>query len=120
VPGARTFAYEFAWPSAAFGGTLGACHCIELPFVFATSNLPALYGERGLLGPSGPAHAEPGVTESIAVLTARTHAAWVSFVSRGDPGWSARSEHTQTTMRIADQWELVGGAAGTGPRNARR
>ena len=85
VPGTRTFAYEFAWRSAAFGGDLGACHCIELPFTFATSTLPALYGERGLLGPSKPAQ-PPRTGEAIAALTARTHAAWVSFVTDADPG----------------------------------
>jgi hypothetical protein len=43
-PCARTFAYEFAWRSAAFGGALGACHGVELPFVFAAGNLSTLYG----------------------------------------------------------------------------
>lgn len=103
VPGARTFAYEFAWPSPAFGGALGACHCIELPFVFAAAGLPALYGEHGLLG--------PGEDEAIAALAARTHASWVSFITRGDPGWSPRTPDTGTTMRIADQWQLTGDPA---------
>ncbi|HEV2636337.1 MAG TPA: carboxylesterase family protein [Actinocrinis sp.] len=106
VPGARTFGYEFAWRSAAFGGTLGACHCVELPFTFAASNLPALYGERGLLGPGMSTHA-PGAGEAIAALAARTHAAWASFVTDADPGWSARSGHDLTTMRIDDTWELI-------------
>ena len=44
-----------------------------------------------------------------AALTSRTHAAWVTFVTDGGPGWNARSEHDRTTMRIADQWELAGG-----------
>jgi carboxylesterase type B len=34
-PGA-TFMYEFAWRSPAFGGRLGACHGLEIPFVFDT------------------------------------------------------------------------------------
>jgi len=113
VPGTRTFAYEFAWRSAAFSGTLGACHCIELPFTFATSTLPALYGDSGLLGPNEPAQ-PPRADEAIPALTARTHAAWVSFITDADPGWSPRSEHDQATMRIADKWELSGHATGAG------
>ena len=31
--GAPAFLYEFAWPSPALEG-IGACHCIDLPFVF--------------------------------------------------------------------------------------
>jgi para-nitrobenzyl esterase len=80
VPGSRTFAYEFAWPSPAYGRTLGACHCLELPFVFETTDQPALYTEHGLLGPER--------TEAITALASRTHAAWVSFITHGDPGWS--------------------------------
>ncbi len=28
-----TYMYEFAWPSPAFGGRLGAAHGLEIPFV---------------------------------------------------------------------------------------
>ncbi|MFJ9245376.1 carboxylesterase family protein [Streptomyces sp. NPDC101776] len=72
----RTFAYEFAWRSPAFGGALGACHCVELPFVFHRTDLPALYGDTALLGPYRP---PPGLAD-------RTHAAWTAFVRDGDPG----------------------------------
>lgn len=33
---AATFMYEFAWPSPAFNGALGACHGLEIGFVFDT------------------------------------------------------------------------------------
>ena len=33
---AGTYIYEFARPSPAFGGRLGACHGLEIPFVFDT------------------------------------------------------------------------------------
>ena len=36
---AGTFMYEFAWPSPAFDGRLGACHALEIPFVFDTLDL---------------------------------------------------------------------------------
>ena len=32
----RTYAYDFGWRSPACGGGLGACHGLELPFVFDT------------------------------------------------------------------------------------
>ncbi|WP_410589346.1 carboxylesterase/lipase family protein [Amycolatopsis sp. lyj-23] len=78
-----TFSYEFRWASAACEGRLGACHCIELPFVFEQLALPSLRGPRGLLGPG-----EPDTT-----LAAETHEAWVRFVKTGHPGWAPNSRH---------------------------
>ncbi|WHT16057.1 carboxylesterase family protein [Crossiella sp. CA-258035] len=85
----RTHRYEFAWRSAAFDGALGACHCVELPFVFGHTAIPALHGEHGLLGPTPPS----------AELVSRTHAAWSNFAATGDPGWRAPSQ------RIDERWE---------------
>ncbi|MBI0293327.1 carboxylesterase family protein [Streptomyces sp. PRKS01-29] len=73
-PDSRTYSYEFSWRSAAFDGNLGACHCIELPFVFNRADLPSLSGPQALLGP-GPAPLE----EAAAV-----HATWARFASTGD------------------------------------
>jgi para-nitrobenzyl esterase len=69
--------YEFAWRSPAVDGRLGAAHAVELPFVFDRLSLPALRGQRGLLGPAEPP----------ASLAKEMHAAWVSFARTGDPGW---------------------------------
>jgi para-nitrobenzyl esterase len=68
---APTFVYEFAWPSPV--GGLGACHAMDIPFVF--DNLAADGVDR-LTGPQAPPQ-----------LAARMHAAWVSFARTGDPGW---------------------------------
>ncbi|MFF4594429.1 carboxylesterase/lipase family protein [Amycolatopsis sp. NPDC001319] len=73
-----TWTYDFRWRSPAFGGRLGACHCVELPFVFDCVDLPGLRGEHALLGPGEPP----------ADLARSTHDAWVSFVTRGNPGWT--------------------------------
>ena len=35
--------YVFTWPSPA-AGVLGACHAIELPFVFGTLDAPNMAG----------------------------------------------------------------------------
>src|SRR5205085_12069047 len=44
----RTHVYEFDWKSPACGGELGACHAIELPFVFKT--LGTATGPKGFAG----------------------------------------------------------------------
>ena len=72
----RTYCYEFRWPSPLFDGRLGACHGIELPFVFDT--LPAAGGPHGLLGDHPPHE-----------LARWMHRAWVRFATDGDPGWPA-------------------------------
>ncbi|MBY0275588.1 carboxylesterase/lipase family protein [Candidatus Binatia bacterium] len=46
----HTYMYLFTWPSPAAGGLLGACHAIELPFVFGTLDAPNMAGFSG----SGP------------------------------------------------------------------
>lgn len=81
-----TYTYEFAWPSTAVDGRLGAAHTVELPFVFDRSDLPELHGPRGLLGPA----------ESPAALATRMHGAWVSFARTGDPGWNPAQTHRFT------------------------
>ena len=48
----RTHFYEFGWRSSACGGELGACHAMELPFVFDTLHTAA--GARGLAGEDPP------------------------------------------------------------------
>ncbi|WP_053913800.1 carboxylesterase/lipase family protein [Streptomyces sp. TP-A0875] len=63
--------YEFAWPSRLPG--LGACHALELGFVFDSGDVPAA---RALAGEGAPA-----------ALADAMHGAWVRFVSEGDPGW---------------------------------
>jgi para-nitrobenzyl esterase len=69
----RTHVYEFAWPSPQFDGRLGACHALEIGFVFDRLDVP----ENVPLAGEGPPQA----------LADAMHAAWVSFVRTGDPGW---------------------------------
>ncbi|MFH9726245.1 carboxylesterase/lipase family protein [Streptomyces sp. NPDC017254] len=66
-----TYLYEFGWRSPVLG--LGACHALELGFVFDTLDLPET---RALTGPDAPGD-----------LAAAMHAAWVSFAATGEPGW---------------------------------
>ncbi|HEY1485929.1 MAG TPA: carboxylesterase family protein [Micromonosporaceae bacterium] len=68
---AGTWVYEFAWPTPV--ADLGACHAVEIGFVF--DNLAAT-GNDELAGADAP--------QSLADVM---HAAWVAFARHGDPGW---------------------------------
>ncbi|MEV0411320.1 carboxylesterase family protein [Streptomyces sp. NPDC050448] len=70
---ASSFLYEFGWPSGVPG--LGACHALELGFVFDTLDVPE---SSWLAGPDAPQE-----------LADRMHAAWVRFAVTGNPGWAA-------------------------------
>ncbi|MEV6608923.1 carboxylesterase family protein [Kutzneria sp. NPDC051319] len=63
--------YRFDWRSPQFEGRLGACHGLELPFVFDT--LPSA---EALVGTQPPPE-----------LAKQMNAAWVRFAETGDPGW---------------------------------
>ncbi len=83
-PGA-TYMYEFAWRSPQFNGRLGACHALEIAFVFDT------LGNRTqpLMGADPP---QP--------LANTMHAGWVAFAARGDPGWPRYDLRRRATMRF--------------------
>ncbi|WP_426403070.1 carboxylesterase/lipase family protein [Streptomyces sp. R-07] len=82
VPG--SYLYEFSWRSPRFDGTLGACHAMELPFVFDRLHDPSY---APLLGADPPQ-----------VLADAMHGAWVSFAKTGSPGWKAYDRTSRTTM----------------------
>ncbi len=98
-PQAATYVYEFAWPSPVSG--LGACHSLEIPFVF--DNLSAEGAEQAL-----------GATPPQA-LADRMHAAWVAFARDGDPGWRAFDETYPVMI-----FEANGGRAQLDPRGKER
>lgn len=83
----RTHMYEFDWRSPAFGGELGACHGMELPFVFDT--LPSVTGERGLAGTAPPQE-----------LADRMHRIWVNFVRDGRLPWPEFNRETRIVYRM--------------------
>jgi para-nitrobenzyl esterase len=66
-----TYVYEFAWPSPV--RDLRAAHALELGFVF--DKLDDEEAQR-LAGPDAPRG-----------LAVEMNAAWVSFITAGDPGW---------------------------------
>jgi para-nitrobenzyl esterase len=84
----RTFSYQFTWRSNAFDDALGACHCVDLPWIFGTTDLSGLNGPHALLGTN---RLDPK-------LVRRVHQAWVGFIHDGDPGWP---EHRTMAPRCA-------------------
>jgi para-nitrobenzyl esterase len=70
----RTHMYEFDWRSPAFHGELGACHGMEMPFVFDT--LGCATGPQGLVGETPPQQ-----------LADRIHRIWVDFAIDGSLPW---------------------------------
>lgn len=91
---ARTFVYEFRWRSPVLG--LGACHALELGFVFDT--LPAAVD---LTGPCAP---QP--------LADAMHRAWVDFAATGRPGWPGWN--AERPVRVFDH---PGGGTDFAPRH---
>jgi para-nitrobenzyl esterase len=70
--GGRAFLYLFTWEAALFGGALGACHGIDVPFVMGGVGTPG--GDR--FAGSGP---------EAAALQDRVMDAWLAFARSGDP-----------------------------------
>lgn len=100
----RTWVYEFGWRSPAIDGELGACHALEIPFVFDT--LACVTGPKGLVGPNPPQ-----------ALADRMHGVWVGFARDGTIPWpefdgETRQVHTfgagvtapEKPMPAADFW----------------
>jgi carboxylesterase type B len=80
---APTYTYLFGWKSPALDGWLGACHVLEIPFVFGLhgGNLAYLTGE----GPEADA------------LSARMLGDWVDYASGKEP-WERHDPATRPTM----------------------
>jgi len=80
-----TYVYEFAWRSPQFDGLLGACHGVEIPFVFDTLDS----GSEPLWGANPPQQ-----------LADVMHAAWVAFASTGTCGWPRYDAEDRAAMRF--------------------
>ncbi|MFE9561656.1 carboxylesterase/lipase family protein [Streptomyces sp. NPDC006487] len=93
--GRPVWTYEFALPTPAHEGRLGAPHCLDLPFVFDNfdkwSHAPFLAGLD---------------TRSRDDLAGTVHRAWISFIRTGDPNhpamprWDRYDRTSRTTMRF--------------------
>jgi para-nitrobenzyl esterase len=87
----NTFSYLFTWPSPIEG--LGACHAIDIPFVFDTLDKPGM-----------PAFA--GDTAEARDLGTKMQGAWIAFARSGDPGhaglpeWPRYDSERRATMLL--------------------
>ncbi len=88
--GAPVYEYVFDWRSPAVGGAFGACHALELGFVFGTYGLP---GADNFFG-KGP--------EADAISRAMIEA-WTSFARTGVP--------TANGVEAWPQWSMASPAA---------
>lgn len=95
----RTHMYEFDYRSEACGGRMGACHALELPFVFKT--LDTCKGPRGIAGDNPPQ-----------ALADRVQKVWVDFARDGT---FPAPEYTADTRQI---YHLNVGRAVTDPPRA--
>ena len=68
-----TYVYEFTYRSSAFGGDMGACHAIDVPFVFDNVDRR---GVDFLLG---------GVDDHVRELSSVTSKAWLAMATNGTP-----------------------------------
>lgn len=95
-----TYVYEFGWRSPAFGGAIGACHALELPFVFDNLVDP---GYSTLLGKDPP----QAVADAV-------HHAWCAFAAGGDPGWPPYDDLGRSVchFRASGERAVEGGMGG--------
>jgi para-nitrobenzyl esterase len=79
-----TFMYRMDFESPLLGGALGACHAVDLPFVFGTYDAPG--GE--LFVGQGP---------EVGALSEAMMDAWLAFARCGDPGFPAYGGERRAT-----------------------
>ena len=89
--GGSAHTYLFTWRPPALRRTLGACHAIDIPFVFGLSHLPVARPFAGLASPATR-------------LSGRMQHAWIDFARTGNPGhvrlpsWDAYGVAMRSTM----------------------
>ena len=105
----ETFAYSFTWSLPLLERQIGACHGIELPFVFGTILEPWL---RPWLG------AMPGAIK----LSHRVQESWIAFARTGQPGhagvpfWPAYDTERRQAMVLGRRCRVATGYADSAQR----
>lgn len=83
--GTPTWMYWFTWASPAFGGILGSCHALDIPFAFDNLDAP---GTDLLLG----------TEENRQILATRFADEIAQFASHGHPSWEQFNTDSRPTM----------------------
>jgi len=99
--GVPVWMYRFDWASPAFGAQLGACHGIEMPFVWNGPHTPFAHF---LLGDA---------IAEIQPLIDRIHSTWATFIRTGNPtsaafvDWPRYDLSHRTTMLLNEVSQIV-------------
>jgi para-nitrobenzyl esterase len=89
--------YRFSWRSPMIDGMLGACHALELPFLFEVLDESA-----GLVGDNPPVD-----------LATSVHGAWIRFAKTGDPNggdlpaWPVYDAQHRPVMDFGAERQLI-------------
>ncbi|MFG1925969.1 carboxylesterase/lipase family protein [Cryptosporangium sp. NPDC048952] len=89
----RTWVYRFDYPDPNANSNLGACHGVELPFVFDNLHCASVTPRVG--------------GEPSQAVADRTHAIWVAFATDGDPGWPAYGPPERTIGLLGEKLEVA-------------
>lgn len=104
--GREPWLYRFDW--AAGGNPYGACHGIELPFVFNNCSTYIKSGAEMLAG---------ATEKETARVAKEVQAIWAQFAATGNPNhsqlvrWPPYQSATKLALRIADSFHVEGGLA---------
>lgn len=99
----NVYNYLFTWLSPGILGDLGACHALEVPFVFNTLKNPKMDVFAGK-GPEAEA------------LSEKMMDAWIAFARTGNPNhknipkWSSYDVQKRTTMAFGKECEIINAA----------
>src|SRR5581483_3277584 len=89
--GNDVFMYRFDYATPVFGGVLGSCHALEIPFVFESLDA----GAEMFVGP---------LSDELRTLARRMHESWVAFGRTGTPAadglpeWPPYTAERRATM----------------------
>ena len=95
----NTYNYMFTWPSPGLDGILGACHALEIPFIFGTLEAPTL---KDLVT----------VNAETKALSEKMMDAWIAFAHTGNPNhkgipeWPAYDAEKRATMVLGTECKV--------------
>jgi len=97
--GGSVHTYLFTWRPPALGRVIGACHALDIPFIFGAVRHPL-------------ARPLTGLTASAARLSRKMQAAWIHFARGGHPGharlpdWAPYDVERRATMILGRNCSL--------------
>lgn len=96
----KTYNYLFTWSSPMFKGGLGACHAVEIAFVFGTYKIPRI-------------DTFVGKGDAVKVLSEKVMDTWIAFARTGNPNhdgipdWPPYDVEKRATMLIGSEFKVV-------------